>query len=222
MTVEVADSEDVSQAAQKALALTESLGGHVVSANVSTGDEGSATLTVRIPVAKVQDAIVQLSALGRIVSQQVTIDDLQATLDTLERREQSVRAQIAPVTARLESETLDAPTRALLEARLKTLRSELRQLRRDTAATSGGADGHHPGVGRHAGRPRGRPRAVAPRPRAGRGAQRPRLGRRRRAGDPDRRRAVRAGDRRDLDRTQASTGGGKRRGCSRRKPLFFL
>ncbi len=83
-----------------------------------------------------QDAIVQLSALGRIVSQQVTIDDLQATLDALERRERSVRAQIALVSARLESETLDAPTRAQLEARLKTLRSELRQLRRDTAATS--------------------------------------------------------------------------------------
>jgi hypothetical protein len=136
LTVEVADSDDVSRAAQKALTLTESLGGHVVSANVSTGDEGSATLTVRVPVAKVQDAIVQLSALGRIASQQVTIDDLQATLDTLERRERSVRAQIALVTARLESESLDAPTRAQLEARLKTLRSELRLLRGDTAATS--------------------------------------------------------------------------------------
>jgi hypothetical protein len=136
LTVEVADSDGVSRAAQKALTLTESLGGHVVSANVSTGDEGSAALTVRIPVAKVQDAIVQLSALGRIVSQQVTIDDLQASLDTLERRERSVRAQIALVSARLETEDLDAPTRARLESRLQTLRSELRQLRRDTAATS--------------------------------------------------------------------------------------
>jgi len=136
LTVEVADSDGVSQAAQKALTLTESLGGHVVSANVSTGDEGSAALTVRIPVAKVQDAIVQLSALGRIVSQQVTIDDLQATLDTLEQRERSVRAQIALVTTRLETESLDASTRARLESRLQTLRAELRQLQRDTAATS--------------------------------------------------------------------------------------
>jgi hypothetical protein len=136
LTVEVADSDGVSQAAQKALALTESLGGHVVSANVSTGDEGSAALTVRVPVAKVQDAVVQLSALGRIVSQQVTIDDLQATLDTLERRERSVRAQIALVSARLETEDLDATTRARLESRLQTLRSELRQLRRATAATN--------------------------------------------------------------------------------------
>ena len=136
LTVEVPDSDGVSRAAQKALALTESLGGHVLSANVATGDEGTAALVVRVPVAKVQEAIVQLSALGRIVSQQVTIEDLQESLDALERRERSVRAQIALVSARLESDSLDAPTRAQLESRLRTLRQELRQLRRDTAATN--------------------------------------------------------------------------------------
>jgi Flp pilus assembly protein CpaB len=136
LTVEVENSNGVSTAAQEALDLTKSLGGYVVSSSVTTGEEGNATLTVRIPVAKVQQAIVQLSGLGRIVSQQVQTDDLQGSLDALERRERSVRAQIAIVTARLDSESLDAPTRALLEARLKTLRSELRQLRRDTAATS--------------------------------------------------------------------------------------
>ncbi len=136
LTVEVADSDGVSRAAQKALDLTESLGGHVVSASVATGDQGNAALVVRVPVAKVQEAIVQLSALGRIVSQQVTIDDLQANLDQLERRERSVRAQIAVVVAKLEGDSLDATTRAQLESRLRTLRQELRGLRRDTAATN--------------------------------------------------------------------------------------
>jgi hypothetical protein len=136
LTVEVADSDAVSRAAQEALDLTRRLGGHVVSASVATGDEGSAALTVRVPVARVQEAIVQLSALGRIVSQQVTIDDLQQTLDTLERRERSVRAQIARIAARLESEPLDAETRAVLENRLRTLRSELRGLRRGISGTN--------------------------------------------------------------------------------------
>ena len=136
LTVEVADSDDVSRAAQKALDLTESLGGHVVSANVATGDQGSAALVVRVPVDKVQEAIVQLSALGRIASQQVTIDDLQETLDRLAKRERSVRAQIAVVSARLESDALDATTRAQLESRRRTLQQELRGLRRDTAATN--------------------------------------------------------------------------------------
>ncbi len=136
LTVEVAGSDGVSRAAQKALDLTDSLGGHVVSANVATGDQGNAALVVRVPVDKVQQAIVRLSALGRIVSQQVTIDDLQENLDRLAKRERSVRAQIALASARLESDSLDATTRAQLESRLRTLRQELRGLRRDTAATN--------------------------------------------------------------------------------------
>jgi hypothetical protein len=136
LTVEVSDSDAVSQAAQDALDLTRRLGGHVVSASVATGDEGSAALTVRVPVEKVQEAIVGLSALGRIVSQQVTIDDLQESLERFQRRERSVRAQIALIVARLDSGTLDGETRARLESRLKTLRDELRALRRGIASTN--------------------------------------------------------------------------------------
>ena len=52
LTVEVADSDGVSLSAQKALDLTESLGGHVVTANVATGDQANAQLLVRVPVAR--------------------------------------------------------------------------------------------------------------------------------------------------------------------------
>jgi len=135
LTVEVADSDGVSSSAQKALDLTRRLGGHVVSASVVTGEGANAAITVRVPSARVQEAVVQLSALGDIVSQQVSIEDLQETLDTLERRERSVRAQIAVVVARLESESLDAETRARLQARLQNLRAELRALRRGQAGT---------------------------------------------------------------------------------------
>ena len=122
LTVEVANSDGVSRAAQKALDLTKSLGGHVVSATVATGEQGNAALVVRVPVDKVQEAIVQLSALGRIASQQVTIDDLQGNLDRLARRERSVRAQIAIMSARLESESLDAPRAHSSRRVCKTLR----------------------------------------------------------------------------------------------------
>lgn len=136
LTVEVSDSDAVSRAAQDALELTRRLGGHVVSASVATGEEGSAALIVRVPVTRVQEAIVQLSALGRIVSQQITIDDLQETLDRLERRARSVRAQIARISARVDSQSLDAETRAVLETRLKSLRGELRGLRGGISATN--------------------------------------------------------------------------------------
>lgn len=136
LTVEVADSDAVSRAAQDALDLTRTLGGYVVSSSVATGEEGSATITVRVPVAKVQDAITGLSGLGRIVTQQVTIDDLQQTLDELERREASVRSQIARIRARLDTETLDAQTEAVLRSRLQTLRAELQTLRTGISATN--------------------------------------------------------------------------------------
>jgi hypothetical protein len=136
LTVEVKNPDAVSGAAQDALDLTRRLGGHVVSASVVTGEEGSAALTVRVPVGRIQDAIVELSALGRIVSQQIAIDDLQETLDKLQARERSVRAQIAVLVARLESDTLDSVTRARLENRLRTLRAELRQLRHGISGTN--------------------------------------------------------------------------------------
>ena len=135
LTVEVSDSDAVSRAAQDALDLTRSLGGHVVSSSVTTGEQGSAQITVRVPVAKVQDAITGLSGFGRIVSQQVTIEDLQATLDQLEKREAKVRSEIARIRARLESESLDAQTDAVLRAKLQTLRAELVGLRTNIAST---------------------------------------------------------------------------------------
>lgn len=131
LTLEVADSDAVSRAAQNALDLTRSLGGYVVSSSVATGDEGSASIVVRVPVARVQDAIAGLSGLGRIVTQQVTVEDRQEDIDSARRQARSLHAQIALVTARLESDALDAETRARLEARLKNLKTSLLVARRN-------------------------------------------------------------------------------------------
>jgi len=134
LTVEVKDADAVSRAAQSALELTRTLGGFVVSSSVATGDEGSASIVVRVPVDSVQDAITALSGLGRIVSQQVTTADRQESIDTAQRQTRSLRAQIAVVTSRLESGTLDPETQARLEARLKNLKADLVTARRNLGA----------------------------------------------------------------------------------------
>lgn len=139
LTLEVANADAVSRAAQSALDLTRRLGGYVVSSSVATGEEGSAQLVVRVPVDKVQDAIVGLSGLGRIVSQQVTVDDLQEQLDALAAREAALTGQIARIRARLATEDLGPQAEAVLRARLQTLRSELAAVRSESAATSGEA-----------------------------------------------------------------------------------
>ena len=135
LTVKVADSDHVSIAAQEALDLTRSLGGHVQSASVTTGDQAQATLTLRVPVDKAEEAVAKLSALGTIVAQQVSIQDLQEHLDSLLVRTRSVLAQIVKITARLESQQLTAEQRTALELRRQNLLSELRSLRQEIRST---------------------------------------------------------------------------------------
>jgi hypothetical protein len=84
----VDDPNDLSAATQRALRTTRRLGGYVVTVNYGTPEpsEGRASLRVRIPVTRVQAAIVQFSGLGRILAQQTQITDLQQQLDELTRQ----------------------------------------------------------------------------------------------------------------------------------------
>lgn len=88
LTVLVEGADDLSATTQRALRATRQLGGYVLYVDYGTPEpsEGTAALRVRIPVSRVQAAIVQFSDLGRILAQQVEISDLQQPLDDLTRR----------------------------------------------------------------------------------------------------------------------------------------
>jgi hypothetical protein len=129
LTLQVKDVDGLSDATQQALQITRDLGGYVVSVSYATSDTGVSALTLKVPTAKVQDALVRLTGLGKIVSQQVQIDDLQGQVDELTKRETALRGQIAHLSARLADPELDAQTRATLEARRDGARSELAQVR---------------------------------------------------------------------------------------------
>jgi Domain of unknown function (DUF4349) len=88
LTVLVDGTEDLSATTQRALRVTRRLGGYVVNVQYGTPEptEGTAALRVRIPVSRVQAAVVQFSDLGQILAQQVQISDLQQPLDELTRR----------------------------------------------------------------------------------------------------------------------------------------
>jgi Domain of unknown function (DUF4349) len=96
----VDDPNDLSAATQRALRTTRRLGGYLVTVDYGTPEpkEGRATLRVRIPVSRIQAAIVQFSGLGRILAQQTVISDLQQRLDEVTRqirRAKGNRARIA-------------------------------------------------------------------------------------------------------------------------------
>src|SRR5918995_973192 len=80
LRVRVRDADELSSATSSAMRLTRRLGGFVVRADYDTpGDgEGDSLLVVRVPVARVQDAIAGFAELGPIVGQRIAIEDLQA------------------------------------------------------------------------------------------------------------------------------------------------
>ena len=81
-------TDDLSATTQRALRTTRRLGGYLVSVNYTTPEPGGGTAAVRlrIPVSRVQAAIVQFSGLGRILAQDTRISDLQQPLDELTRQ----------------------------------------------------------------------------------------------------------------------------------------
>ena len=135
LSLEVEDDDALSDATQQALRIARDLGGYVVSVHYATGDQGSASLTLRVPTANAADAVTRLSGLGTILAQNVQIDDLQESLDTLDRREQQVRARIAALGAAIDRAD-DAAERARLEEQRAQARAELRALRASQAATA--------------------------------------------------------------------------------------
>ena len=97
----VDDPDDLSAATQRALRTTRRLGGHLVTVNYGTPQptEGTASLRVRIPVSRVQAAVVQFSDLGRILAQQTQITDLQQQLDELTRQIRRAKGDKARIAA---------------------------------------------------------------------------------------------------------------------------
>jgi hypothetical protein len=118
--------KDVSAATKRALDLTRSFGGYVRAVDYGKGTAyGGANLVVRVPIGSVQAAIVRFSALGRILDQHVSIQDIQPSIDARFRRLQSLRVQIAKVQEQLAAPGLSDEQQAALEAKLTRARAEL-------------------------------------------------------------------------------------------------
>lgn len=101
LRVLVDDPDELSAATQRALRTTRRLGGYLVTVDYGTPEatEGSATIRVRVPVSRVQAAVVSFSNLGRILAQQTQITDLQQRLDELTRQIRRARGDKARIGA---------------------------------------------------------------------------------------------------------------------------
>src|SRR5439155_10035837 len=126
---------DLSAATKRALRLTRAFGGYVRTVDYGSGTQsGRAYLVVRVPVRRVQEAIVRFSALGRILDQHVSIQDVQPSIDKRFRQMQALRRQIAALQAKADPASL--AKMALLQRELVALQREQAQaLRRTSFAT---------------------------------------------------------------------------------------
>lgn len=135
LTLAVEDTDALSAATQRALSIARDLGGYVVAVRYATGDDGVASVTLRVPSPRSADAVTRLSALGTIVAQDVQIDDLQQPLDELDRTLRRLQAQLAALKAKLDG-SLTSVERRRLEDRRAQVKAELDRYRSSRAATA--------------------------------------------------------------------------------------
>jgi uncharacterized protein DUF4349 len=135
LALAVDDTDALSEATQRALTIARDLGGYVVNVQYATGADGTSSVTLRVPAGRAGDAVTRLSALGTIVAQNVQIQDLQESLDGLDRGVERLRARIAALTVQIERATTSAERARLLEQRAQA-QAELRELRASRAATA--------------------------------------------------------------------------------------
>jgi hypothetical protein len=122
--------KDLSDTTQDALRRTRALGGYVRRVDYGEGDgAGTARLVLRVPIGRVQTAILRYSELGTILDQHVSVQDIQPRLD---RRFKRI-AELRRVTPTLSGEE-QAAAQAELEALLTAQRRERRQASFATAS----------------------------------------------------------------------------------------
>ena len=130
LRVRVDDLDMLSERTQEALRLTRRYGGYVVSTNYRnpSAEAGDATLELRIPIGRVQDALISFSQLGAIVSQNVSIRDLQGQIDRWTRDIRRLRDRMATLRASLLDPNLSTVERARIVSQLTQARARLASL----------------------------------------------------------------------------------------------
>ena len=127
LRLRVSGLDGLSRATAKAMRITRGLGGFVASVDYGApgGRNGDAYLTVRVPVARVQQAVVRFSGLGTILAQHVSIEDLQDTANAQAVRILRLRRTAAQLEARLRG-VLTPEERVRVQSRLDAVRGLIR------------------------------------------------------------------------------------------------
>jgi negative regulator of sigma E activity len=132
MRVRVKDHDALSERTNEAMSIVRSYGGYVASVEESSaaGQPGRADLVLRVPVARVEEALVRLTRLGTVVERHMTIRDLEQVVQQQRARILKLKVFIARATETLKG-SLPADVRLRLQLQLDEAR---RNLSRATSA----------------------------------------------------------------------------------------
>jgi hypothetical protein len=129
LAVQVADADRVSAATTQATRIATSLGGYAQSVRFEDSRYGGsqAQLDLRVPAGNVQTAVARLEALGTLVSQSLSQEDLQHLFAQENDRIAQLRRRVAALARAVADPALPESQRILLRLRLADARRALAQ-----------------------------------------------------------------------------------------------
>jgi hypothetical protein len=138
LELRVPSSQAVSDATKQAVRVTHALGGFPSKLAVNAaGRTGYAELVLRIPKANVQKAVTRLSALGTITGENVSIQDIQASVDATTRKLDRLFAERAAWQAEPQTTETQQHIAALTDRISKLRRNRTATIRHASYATVG-------------------------------------------------------------------------------------
>lgn len=116
--------KDASASATKATRIATSLGGYAESVQYSSSSR-SAFVVLRVPAQEVKTAVARLAGLGALVSQDLSVQDLQHDFDVETAQIAELRRTVAALKTALRSTSLPDAQRVLLQIRLANAKRSL-------------------------------------------------------------------------------------------------
>jgi len=120
LQIRVGDTDALSAATTRATRIATSLGGYAKSVQYSSPQTGggAATIDLRVPAQNVKAAIARLSGLGTIVSQQLSVTDLQDRFKTQSAQIAQLHRRVAALLKAIADSSLPEAQRVLLRIQL--------------------------------------------------------------------------------------------------------
>jgi hypothetical protein len=129
LQVRVPSTQDLSTATTRATQIATALGGYAESVQYRTpqGGGGESFIELRVPAQNVKLAIARLAGLGTLVSQQLSVSDLQQRFETQSAQIAQLRRRVAALQAALRNPALPEAQRVLLQIQLSEAKRALSQ-----------------------------------------------------------------------------------------------